>query len=369
MTPRERFLACMHFEPVDHVPDLEFGYWDETFPVWHEQGLPKWVTNIGLADHYFGFEPHGGFPIGVGLVRGFEYAVVEEHERYRIIRDGEGVLLKQFTDGSSSIPHYLEFPLKTRRDWEDTFLPRLPLDQPVPDWLPDWKAKHRERDIPIQMGVGSLYGWIRNWMGLEGISIAIGTEPEWVDEMMGHLCELTCRRIEATVELGDLDYASMWEDMSANHGPLISPRMFRAFMTPKLKRITDMLKARGVDIVMVDSDGNINVIIEPWLEGGVNLMFPLEINGSMDPAALRAQYGRRLLMRGGVDKGALRHGKAAIDAMLETIVPVVAEGAFIPGVDHRVPPDVSYEDYLYYLKRKRELLGIPEPPYGEPPKE
>ena len=32
MNSRERWLACMRFQPVDHVPDQEFGYWDETLP-------------------------------------------------------------------------------------------------------------------------------------------------------------------------------------------------------------------------------------------------------------------------------------------------------------------------------------------------
>ncbi|MBI2298238.1 MAG: hypothetical protein HYU66_04675 [Armatimonadetes bacterium] len=367
MTSRERFLACYRFEPVDHVPDEEFGYWDNTFKVWHAQGLPTWVNNNGLGDHYFGFEPRGGVPVGPGLSPGFKAEVVEETERYRILRDGDGVLLKQFTDRSDSIPKYLEFPLKTRRDWEETFKPRLSLDRPYPESWDALKAQWRDRTYPLGIGCGSLYGWLRNWMGLEGISIALGEDPEWVDEMMEHLCQQTCNVIERAAAEVDLDLAWFWEDMSANHGPLMSPRMFRTMMTPRYKRITDILRAGGVEVFIVDSDGNINELVEPWLEGGVNCMFPLEMNGRSDPVALRAKYGRRVLLKGGVDKIALGRGRAAIDAELERLAPVVAAGGYVPHVDHRVPPNVMYEDYLYYLRRKREVFGIPEPELGKPP--
>ncbi len=367
MTSRERFLACFRFEPVDHVPDEEFGYWDDTFPAWHPYGLPEWVTNNSLGDRYFNFEKRAYVPVGVGLSPGFTTEVVEEHERHRIIRDGNGVLLKQFTDGTSSIPHYLEFPLKTRRDWEAEFLPRLEIGRPLPANWPERAAALADRDYPVGMSCGSLYGWLRNWMGLEGVSIAIATEPEWVAEMMEHLGRMAEANVEQVADDVALDFASFWEDMSANHGPLISPRMFREFMTPRYKRITDLLRARGVNVFIVDSDGNINELVEPWLEGGVNCMFPLEMNGRSDPVALRARYGRRVLLKGGVDKNALRAGRAAIDAELERVAPVVASGGYVPHVDHRVPPDVAYDDYLYYLRRKRERFGMPEPEYGTPP--
>jgi uroporphyrinogen decarboxylase len=35
----------------------------------------------------------------------------------------------------------------------------------------------------------------------------------------------------------------------------------------------------------------------------------------------------------------------------------VAQGGFIPFCDHRCPPNVDPEDYLYYLDLKEELFG------------
>jgi uroporphyrinogen decarboxylase len=70
----------------------------------------------------------------------------------------------------------------------------------------------------------------------------------------------------------------------------------------------------------------------------------------MDAGKLRAQYGRQIVMWGNVDKRALITGKEAIDAELARLAPVVAEGGFIPLVDHGVPDDVPLQNYLYYLE-------------------
>jgi uroporphyrinogen decarboxylase len=159
----------------------------------------------------------------------------------------------------------------------------------------------------------------------------------------------------------DLDFASFWEDMCFNMGPMISPAMFREFMVPRYRRITDFLRANGVDVAYVDCDGDINQLVGLWLEGGVNCMFPLEIQSGSDPAPMREKYGERVLLMGGVDKTRLIAGKQAIRKEIDRIAPLVASGGYIPHVDHRCPPDVTFENYLYYLNTKREAFGIPEP--------
>ena len=39
-------------------------------------------------------------------------------------------------------------------------------------------------------------------------------------------------------------------------------------------------------------------------------------------------------------------------------VPQMMEsGGFIPAIDHSVPPDVPFENYVYYTELLRELTG------------
>jgi uroporphyrinogen decarboxylase len=150
----------------------------------------------------------------------------------------------------------------------------------------------------------------------------------------------------------------MWEDMCYNAGPLLGVEHFRKYLVPNYKRITEQLNANGCDIVWIDCDGKIDDLIPHWLGAGVNTMFPIEVGTwGGDPVRYRQEYGRDLLMMGGFDKHILAKGKDDIAAEVDRLTPTVDDGGFIPFADHRVPPDVPLENYLYYLERTREKWG------------
>jgi uroporphyrinogen decarboxylase len=97
-----------------------------------------------------------------------------------------------------------------------------------------------------------------------------------------------------------------------------------------------------------------------WIEAGINGVYPMEVAAGMDVAQLRREYGQHLLMTGGIDKRALARGRDAIDDELAKRMPVAESGGYIPHLDHAIPHDVPYEAFVYYWKRKKEYLGIPE---------
>ena len=75
-----------------------------------------------------------------------------------------------------------------------------------------------------------------------------------------------------------------------------------------------------------------------------------------------------------MDKRALAQGPAAIDAELARVRPLVEEGGYVAGVDHGLPPDVSFAHYCYYMERLQHLVdGLnaldrrPEPPIWSSP--
>ena len=301
MNARERWVKCMHFQPVDHVPDEEFGYWEENFKVWQAQGMSKDVNNNAQADRYFEFAPRSGVPAGLGLRPGFKSEVLEETDEYRIVMDSDGARRQVFKDGTSTIPHFLEFGLKGRKEWEELYKPRLDVNlaSRYPENRDDWeqiKARLNDPnwDRPVGIGIGSLFGWLRNWAGFEGIAMLCYDDPGLVEEMVTHLATIVCAVTKRAAQEIKIDYASGWEDMCFNHGPIISPKMVRKFMTPNYKRITDTLKPSGCDIVYTDCDGNINDMLDPWLEGGVNGIFPVDVVGGSEPVAIRKKYGDKI---------------------------------------------------------------------------
>ena len=156
--------------------------------------------------------------------------------------------------------------------------------------------------------------------------------------------------------------------MAFRQGPMISPAMFREFLTPRYKMITDVLHANDIDIIFTDCDGRVIDAIDPWLEGGLTGIFPCEVGAGRDqtdPVEVREKWGEQVVILGGVNKHALGAGKEAIREEIKRIEPYVKEGGWIPHVDHRCPPTVSFEDYLYYLDLKRDTFGIPRPEHFE----
>ena len=70
---------------------------------------------------------------------------------------------------------------------------------------------------------------------------------------------------------------------------------------------------------------------------------------------MRKKFGKELRIVGGYDKLALEKGRAAIDAELESHIPLMKEGGLVIMPDHLITPGVPLEDYKYYLDRVREL--------------
>ncbi len=202
-----------------------------------------------------------------------------------------------------------------------------------------------------------MIGKVRDWIGFENLAYMVYDNRSLVEEMVETLCNLSLKVIEKALKDIQFDFASGWEDICYNSGPLISPRMFHEIVTPRYKRITDLLHKYGIDVIWTDCDGNIIPLIPEFLEGGINCMFPVEVRAGSDPVKIREMFANKVLMMGGIDKMALLKGPVAIEKELLRLKPIVDQGGFIPHIDHRTPADVTLESYKFYLKLKREIFN------------
>jgi len=365
-TLKTRFRNVMHFKPCKHIPNFEFGYWAETLPNWHEQGLPREVDNEGKAYEYFGIESSCGAGPNSNLIPAFEEKFVGMTGTHKLLRDAEGALLEIPMDGHSTIPRHLEYGLKGRSNWDD-YLNRLDPNTPdrIAGDLDELPSRIAASDKPWGIWIGSLIGTPRNWIGFENLALMVYDDPGLVDEIAETMCRLIISGITPYLEKCSFDYAGGWEDICFNSGPIMSPAMFEKFLGERYKRIADLLRAHGVDVIYTDCDGNITGLVPIWLKTGYNCMFPIEVNGGSDPVALREKYGKKILLLGGFNKMALLKGPKAIEKELLRLAPTVAEGGFIPHVDHRVPANVTLDNYKSYLKLKRDIFnaGGPGPQY------
>lgn len=367
MTDRQRFLATMHYQPRDRCPICDFGFWEETIPAWHKQGLPEWVTYVGYngvnTDKFFGMDTYaGGYSAPTGLCPEFETKVIEDRGEYEVIQDSNGVL-KLNKKVMGSIPQFLSHTLTDRASWEKHFKWRLDPANPArypADWTEARKVwSNPDRSHPQVLWDGSFFGWIRDWMGVEEVSYLVYDDPALFEEMIETMTDCKVAVIEKLYASGaQYDACAFWEDMCYNSGPLLAPEYFKRYLVPAIRRVTSLLHRHGCDIIWVDCDGKIDALIPLWLDAGVNCMFPIEIGTwGADPVKYRRQYGQQLLMMGGFDKHILARTTREIEAEVIRLTPLVEEGGFIPFCDHRVPPDVPYKNYLFYLAAARKYWG------------
>ncbi|MCL6613334.1 MAG: hypothetical protein K6U03_01730 [Firmicutes bacterium] len=247
----------------------------------------------------------------------------------------------------------------TPEDWRRVKEERFRRDDPAR--IVDIEALKRlhpaDRDYPLGVDCGSMIGKIRDMLTFEGLAYAIYDYPEMVEDMVETACLLVEDFLDQVLPHFEFDFACGWEDICYKTGPIVSPGFFRRVVTPRYQRISRRLRAAGIDIWYVDCDGDVRPLIPAMMEGGVNCLFPFEVNGCGHPGEVLRKYGPELRIMGGVDKMKLGEGREAIKAYLESLSPLVARGGFIPFCDHRCPPNVSQDDYLYYLDLKEEIFG------------
>jgi len=211
-------------------------------------------------------------------------------------------------------------------------------------------SRFTRADLPL-----GFFGAPRELLGLENQVMLFHADPQLMHEILDTLCDLWIElfaRVQADVKL---DWYFIWEDMCFKSGPLIGPNLFREFLLPRYQRLTASLRANGCRHIFVDSDGDERPLVDLWVEGGVNIVFPWETQFGLDITQVRQEHPE-LGMIGGMDKFALAHGREAIDGELAKVPFMLERGRFIPGLDHGVPPDVSWDDYRYFYERLREMI-------------
>jgi uroporphyrinogen decarboxylase len=366
MNPRELFQSIMHYGEFDRLPVVHLGEWKETRERWRAEGLPAdreplealgaappWVSPLE-GDGWLGVGAPGDL-LQIGIFPPFAEEVREQTPEYRVVRGADGVIRKEWKT-RSGIPHYLGYSLRTAADWE-RYKGRLQPDPArIAPGLEERLAALERSGLPLCFPAGSLMGWVRNWMGVENLAYLCHDEPEVFADMVQTIAGLSCWLMDRILPRHRVDLAQSWEDICGRSGPLVSPEIFRRCVAPGYRRIRAKLEEHGVDLYGVDSDGDVSALAGLWLEAGVNLLYPLEV-GSFggDARAHRKRYGKALRLVGGFDKLCLEKGRAAIQAELDLLLPLMKEGGYIPAADHQITPGVPLADYRWYLEQVRSL--------------
>jgi len=306
-----------------------------------------------------------GFDYGRGFFISAELLFYPLYEPEVVRREGDkiysrnkwgGLELRQ--EGSELMPLTLEGAVKDRRTW-DAARERLAGHTAgrLPRNIADMGKKAAESGLPVYTGdlPGGFFGGLREIMGFENLIFMFYDDPALLNEILDTVCELWIGVYTEIQKHVKLDYLFIWEDMCSKNGPLISPALFREFLLPRYKRLTDAVRVNGCPLFIVDSDGDVRVLAPLWQEGGVNVVMPWETQFGLDITEVRREYPS-LGILGGLDKHVLEFSRDMMDAELAKVPYLLERGYFVPSLDHGVTNDVPWANYLYFYDKLRQII-------------
>ena len=326
---------------------------------WYTEGFPSDVEPLD----YFGIPGFDNVTNPSVMDPPFEETILEETETYQVWIDVLGATRKDFKAGLDSgfvTRSYLKFAVDDEKDFVE-MKKRYLINSARCSWSRDDLKILGSRTKPACMVVSGLFWALRDWVGFENLCMWFYDKEKLVREMLEFWSAFLTETLDKKLsnlppEINKPDLIIINEDMAYKEKPMIGPEMMRDFMSPHYKRFIDVLHKHNIKNIFVDSDGDASMLIPVWLEAGANGTTPIEIASGMDPVALRKEYGKDLYLMGGIDKRELARDKESIRAEVRRqLLPLVELGGFLPGVDHAVPADVSFDNHLYYVECIREV--------------
>jgi len=323
VTPRERFLRTLNFDrAVDRLPMVEWAaWWGVTIDRWKGEGLPAdigWDASL----EYFGLD--------------------------KLVCIGAGGA------ASSDCPQSISRVITDEKSYE-AIRPYLYADSAIEGaikYARALKERHDRGETIVRLWLDGYFWFPRILMGIEQHLLAFYDQPELMHRMNADLAEFNIRAVDALFPILLPDMVGFAEDMSYNHGPMLSYELFKEFLLPYYQRVIPHIRKYGVK-VLVDTDGDVTSMI-PWLiEAGIEGVYPLERQAGVDIARIRREHPEFLMM-GGYDKMVMSKGERAMRDEFDRLLPVMKSGGYVPSVDHQTPPGVSLENYRIYVKLFRE---------------
>lgn len=322
----ERFRAVMSFQEVDRLPRWEWAmWWDLTLERWRGEGLPSSLKTVFEIHEYFGLDPYIQFWFSttdptIEATQHHVEGIVADMDDYARLRP------KLFPDHSEAIKG-----------------------------MAPWLERQRNGGVVVWITLEGFFWFPRTLMGFTNLMLAFHDQPELIHQINTDLLEFNLDLLAKISAIGKPTFLTIAEDMSYNHGPMISERCRDAFLAPYYRPLVERAKEMGM-LAIVDTDGDVTNLAS-WLRSvGIDGVLPLERQAGVDAMRLRERFPD-LCMIGHYDKMVMTRGEQAMRDEFERLVPVIDTGGFIPSVDHQTPPGVSLSEYRTYLSLLTEYTG------------
>lgn len=327
MTNVERIKAVLNFEKVDRLPVTEWaGWWNDTINRWYDEGLSRDIPWDRIQTN-----------LGLDYMRRI-WMPLTTPECPRPASHGAPIMYDE--KDYENLKQYL-YPSKDSRGYKMKM-----------DMMRALREEHDRGDACIWVSYDGFFWFPRTLMGIENHLYSFYDYPELYHQMCSDTCDYIIAQLDEIFSVCTPEFFVISEDMSYNNGPMLSEALFDEFLLPYYQRLVPEIKKRGSKVI-IDSDGDISMMI-PWLQrAGIEGALPLERQAGVDVNALREKYPDFLFI-GGFDKMTMPKGEEAMRAEFDRLLPAMKKGGFIPSCDHQTPPGVSLENYKIYVRLMKE---------------
>lgn len=324
MTNRERFTAALNGKTADRLPVVEWAsWWDKTLSEWQKQGLDaKW--NADKLYDYYGLDDLVQLWVNHRMP-GFPKPMQHGHGIMQDEGDYERLKKMMFSE------EYMHQCMQYFRNI---------------------KSQHEAGDFTLWYTIEGFFWFPRTLFGIENHLYAFYDYPELMHRINQDQTDYVLMFLEEMYKVVTPDFMTFAEDMSYNHGPMLSKDCYDEFIKPYYQKIIPFIKSKGTK-VFIDTDGDVEPLI-PWFqEAGIEGVLPLERQAGVDVNRIRRNYPEWLMI-GGYDKTIMHLGEENMRAEFERLLPAMRSGRYIPSVDHQTPPDVTLDNYKIYVSLLKE---------------
>lgn len=361
--------ALSHQEP-DRVPVSDF-FWGSF--------IRRWRSDLNLSDDanpyfYYDLDWIVTVPNMDPFIRSFE--TVKEDKNEVIVKTGFGAILRKKFD--APMPEFIDFETNTIEkleslEFDDPYDKRRYFDagdnqiagvgdgfeRNSPPWVETVKSLYP--DFPVFGSIIECNECLTRLIGPENNMLWIGLYPERMAKVIDSIGEfyLECAKAQIDAAEGLLDGFVIWGDVAYKKAMFFCPDYWREHFKPHVKAIADQAHSKGL-IVIYHGCGNINSIIEDFIEIGIDALNPLEVKAELDAVDLRKKYGQKLGICGNSDIRAWATGdKEVIRKEVLRKLNAAKGGGYIFQSDHSVASNVSGGTYDYIVKLVREYGRYP----------
>lgn len=234
---------------------------------------------------------------------------------------------------------------------------------PKPEDVDYSRLEEANRTLPDEMGLigqyGDIFTFVWGSMGFENFCLALYEDPELVEALFNKVGGIICNLFENMSSLSRI--GAMWysDDLAYTGGLMVSPRFYRQFLFPWVRKIGDLCKKRNIPF-LYHSDGVLWDVIDDLIGCGVTSLHPIEPK-AMEIAEVKERVRGKLALLGNIDVDLLSRGtpeeiEAEVKDRLQRVAP---GGGYALGSSNSVPEYCSFENYVKMLETCDRCGGYP----------